>query len=99
MYIQKISEVQFMAQTNVNIRMDETLKRQFDHLCNELGMNMSTAFNIFARTMVRQQKVPFEISLDVPNAETLAAIDDVNHGRNMSRTFHSVEELMEDLNA
>lgn len=99
MYIQKISEVQFMAQTNVNIRMDETLKRQFDHLCNELGMNMSTAFNIFARTMVRQQKVPFEISLDVPNAETLAAIDDVNHGRNLSRTFHSVEELMEDLNA
>lgn len=88
-----------MAQTNVNIRMDETLKRQFDHLCNELGMNMSTAFNIFARTMVRQQKVPFEISLDVPNAETLAAIDDVNHGRNLSRTFHSVEELMEDLNA
>ena len=88
-----------MAQTNVNIRMDETLKRQFDHLCNELGMNMSTAFNIFARTLVRQQKVPFEISLDVPNAETLAAIDDVNHGRNLSRTFHSVEELMEDLNA
>lgn len=88
-----------MAQTNVNIRMDETLKRQFDHLCNELGMNMSTAFNIFARTMVRQQKVPFEISLDIPNAETLAAIDDVNHGRNLSRTFHSVEELMEDLNA
>lgn len=88
-----------MAQTNVNIRMDETLKQQFDHLCNELGMNMSTAFNIFARTMVRQQKIPFEISLDIPNAETLAAIDDVNHGRNLSRTFHSVEELMEDLNA
>lgn len=88
-----------MAQTNVNIRMDETLKQQFDHLCNELGMNMSTAFNIFAQTMVRQQKIPFEISLDIPNAETLAAIDDVNHGRNLSRTFHSVEELMEDLNA
>lgn len=88
-----------MAQTNVNIRMDETLKQQFDHLCNELGMNMSTAFNIFARTMVRQQKIPFEISLDIPNAETLAAIDDVNHERNLSRTFHSVEELMEDLNA
>lgn len=75
-----------MAQTNVNIRMDETLKQQFDHLCNELGLNMSTAFNIFARTMVRQQKIPFEISLDVPNAETLAAIDDVNHGRNLSKS-------------
>lgn len=88
-----------MAQTNVNIRMDENLKQQFDCLCNELGMNMSTAFNIFAKTMVRQQKIPFEISLNVPNAETLATIDDVNHGRNLSRTFHSVAELMEDLNA
>lgn len=88
-----------MAQTNINIRMDETLKQQFDRLCNELGLNMSTAFNIFAKTMVRQQKIPFEISLDVPNVETLTAIDDVNHGRNLSRTFHSVAELMEDLNA
>ena len=88
-----------MAQTNVNIRMDETLKKQFECLCNDLGLNMSTAFNVFAKTMVRQQKIPFEIALDVPNAETLAAIDDVNHGRNLSRSFHSVTELMEDLNA
>lgn len=88
-----------MAQTNVNIRMDDNLKQQFDRLCNELGLNMTTAFNIFAKTMVRQQKIPFEIALDVPNAETLAAIDDVNHGRNLSKPFHSVSELMEDLNA
>ncbi|MCI9100934.1 MAG: type II toxin-antitoxin system RelB/DinJ family antitoxin [Lachnospiraceae bacterium] len=88
-----------MAQTSINIRMDEILKQQFDHLCSELGLNMSTAINIFAKTMVRQQKIPFEISLDIPNAETLAAIDDVNHGRNLSKTFRSVAELMEDLNA
>lgn len=88
-----------MSQTNINIRMDETLKQQFDHICNELGLNMSVAVNIFAKTMVRQQKIPFEVSLDVPNHETMAAIDDVNHGRNLSRTFHSVEELTEDLNA
>lgn len=88
-----------MAQTNVNIRMDESLKKQFDYLCGELGLNMSTAINIFAKTMVRQQKIPFEVSLNLPNAETLAAIDDINHGRNLSKTFHSVEELMEDLNA
>lgn len=88
-----------MAQTNVNIRMDENLKKQFDYLCNELGLNMTTAFNIFAKAMVRQQKIPFEVSLDIPNSETLSAIDDVNHGRNLSKPFHSVSELMEDLNA
>ena len=60
---------------------------------------MTTAFNIFAKTVVRQQRIPFELSLDIPNSETLAAIDDVNKGRNLSKTFHSVEELMEDLNA
>lgn len=88
-----------MAQTNINIRMDDTLKQQFDHLCNELGMTMTTAFNIFAKTMVRQQRIPFEVSMNIPNSETLAAIDDVNHGRNLSKSFHSVTELMEDLNA
>ena len=88
-----------MAQTNINIRMDDNLKLQFDRLCNELGLNMTTAFNIFEKTMVRQQRIPFEVALDVPNAETLAAIDDVNHGRNLSKSFHSVTELMEDLNA
>ncbi|WP_195985999.1 type II toxin-antitoxin system RelB/DinJ family antitoxin [Clostridium sp. D33t1_170424_F3] len=88
-----------MAQTNINIRMDENLKQQFDRLCNELGLNMTTAFNIFAKTMVRQQRIPFDVALDVPNAETLAAIDDANHGRNLSKPFHSVKELMEDLNA
>lgn len=71
-----------MAQTNVNIRMDDNLKQQFDRLCNELGLNMSTAINIFAKTMVRQQRIPFEISLDVPNTETRGGIDDANHARN-----------------
>jgi len=88
-----------MAQTNINILMDDSLKQQFDFICNELGFNMSTAVNIFAKAMVRQQKIPFEISLDISNTETLAAIDDVNYGRNLSKTFHSISELMEDLNA
>lgn len=99
MYIPNISEVLFMSQTNINIRMDENLKQQFDNLCNELGLNMTTAFTIFAKAMVRQQKIPFEVSLNVPNFETLTAIDDVNHGKNLSKTFHSIDELMEDLNA
>lgn len=88
-----------MAQTNIHIRMDENLKKQFDHLCGELGLTMSTAFNIFAKAMVRQHRIPFEVALDVPNAETLAAMDDANHERNISKTFHSVTELMVDLNA
>ena len=54
-----------MAQTNINIRMDEELKRQFDSFCTDVGMSMSTAFCIFAKTVVRQHRIPFEISSDV----------------------------------
>jgi len=53
-----------MSQTNVNIRMDENVKRQFDAICSELGLNMSTAFNMFAKTVVRQNRIPFELSVD-----------------------------------
>lgn len=51
-----------MAQTSINIRMDEDLKKQFDAFCSDVGMNMTTAFCIFAKAVVRQHKIPFEIS-------------------------------------
>jgi len=88
-----------MAQTNINIRMDEVLKQDFDRMCGELGINMTSAFNIFARTVVRQQGIPFPVALETPNAETLAAIEDVNKRRNMRGPFGSVRDLMEDLDA
>lgn len=86
-----------MAQTNVNIRMDETLKQQFDHLCNELGLNMSTAINIFAKTMVRQQKTPFEISLDPFYSESNMAhlrrgIEALNAGKGVEHDIIEVDD-------
>lgn len=50
-----------MAQSTFSILMDENLKHQFDSLCMEFGMNSTTAFNIFARTVVRERRIPFEI--------------------------------------
>lgn len=88
-----------MAQTNMNIRIDEDVKKQFDEICGQFGMSMSTAFNIFAKTVVRQQRIPFEISLEVPNAETMKAIEDVNSGRGLSGPYRHVEDLMEALDA
>ena len=51
-----------MAQATFSVRMDESLKRQFDSLCQDFGMNASTAINVFARAVVRQRRIPFEIS-------------------------------------
>lgn len=50
-----------MAQATFSVRMDEDLKRQFDVLCADFGMNATTAFNVFARAVVRERKIPFEI--------------------------------------
>ena len=88
-----------MAQTNVNIRMDEATKKAFDAFCEEIGLSVSSAFNIFAKTVVRERRIPFEITLDVPNDETKKALENVRSGAGLSRPFHSVKELMEDLYA
>ena len=50
-----------MAQATFSVRMDEDLKRQFDSLCVEFGMNATTAFNVFARAVVREKRIPFDI--------------------------------------
>ena len=51
-----------MAQATFSVRMDETLKQQFDSLCSQFGMNASTAINIFARAVVYQRRIPFDIA-------------------------------------
>ena len=60
--------------TNISIRMDSELKTPADHFFAELGMNISTAFTIFVRQALREGKIPFEISLNTPNKETIAAM-------------------------
>ena len=63
-----------MATVNMSIRMDTELKKQADAMLSDMGLNMTTAMNMFLRQVVRQGKIPFEIATDIPNAETLAAM-------------------------
>lgn len=60
--------------TNISIRMDSDLKAQADELFNELGMNLTTAFNIFVRQSLREGGIPFAIKTERPNKETIAAL-------------------------
>lgn len=55
-----------MSQATFSVRMDEQLKRQFDGLCQEFGMTTSTAINVFARAVVRERRIPFEIVVPEP---------------------------------
>ena len=69
-----------MAQTNVNIRMDVETKKAFDLFCEEIGLSVSSAFNIFAKTVVREHRIPFELTTEIPNEETIKAIENVRKG-------------------
>ncbi len=85
--------------TNLNIRVDEEIKRKAEAIFSELGLNMSTAMNMFLRYSVRYGGIPFDLRIEKPNLETIAAIDDVDNNRDMSKSFDSVSALMDDLNA
>ena len=88
-----------MTPVSTNIKIDPELKEQAQDLFESLGMNLTTAVNIFLRQSVREQAIPFRIGEPVPNAETLQAIRDARRGIGLSRGFTSVKELMEDLDA
>lgn len=53
-----------MAQTTVSIRMDDTLKKDFDSVCNDLGLSMTTAITMLAKKMAREKRIPFDVSID-----------------------------------
>lgn len=91
-----------MATTNLTIRMDSEIKAQFDVLCSEIGLTPSTAMNIFARQMVREQGFPFAVSVAQPNAETIAAMVEAREiaaGRIPAKRYSSARELFDELDA
>ena len=85
--------------TNISIRMDSDLKAQADALFAELGMNLTTAFNIFVRQSLREGRIPFEVSLNQPNKETLAALLEAERiAKDPSvKGYTNMEELFADL--
>lgn len=88
-----------MTPVSTNIKIDPDLKRESQILFEQLGLNLSTAINMFLRQSVREQAIPFRVGNPVPNSETLKAIEDARKGIGLSRGFSSVAELMEDLDA
>ena len=89
-----------MATVNMSIRMDTELKKQAEAMLSDMGLNMTTAMNMFLRQVVRQGRIPFEIATDIPNSETLAAmkeVDDMINGKIPAKKYTSTDELFKDL--
>ena len=88
-----------MSTTNLNIRTDKDVKEKAEKIFNELGLNMTSAVNIFLRTAIRERGIPFELKLDVPNETTIAVIEE---GRKMSSDpssprYSNIDELRDAL--
>ena len=86
---------------NTTIRVEPELKKQAAALFKALGMDLSTATGIFYRQALRYQGLPFEVRMDEPNAETLAAFEEgerMLHDPSAPR-YSSVDELFAELDA
>ena len=86
-----------MAQAMVNFRMDEELKKSMEETCKDLGLSMTTAFTIFAKKVIREKRIPFEVSVDPFYSESnmtylKKVISDIESGK----TVLTEHELIED---
>ena len=85
--------------TNFCVRMDSDLKKQCESLYSELGMNLTTAINVFLRQSLRVGGFPFEVRLEQPNKETIAAMleaERIAHDPNVKH-YSDVEEALREL--
>ena len=86
--------------TNLNIRIDKNLKKEAEDLFKRLGLNMSSAINVFLTQSVREQAIPFEIHEDRPNKQFLKALkeaDKIAKNPEKYKLYDNVEELLKDL--
>ena len=84
--------------SNVSFRIDSNLKSQADALFASLGLNMTTAFNMFLRQAVREGRIPFDVTIDVPNSETIAAmIESLQLLNDPNTKTYSAEEAFAEL--
>lgn len=88
-----------MATSNITIRMDEELKKQAEELFSDLGFNMTTAFTTFVKQAVREQRIPFIVSRDIPNQETIQAIEEIQMLKKEpdKKSYSSFSELLEEV--
>ena len=87
-----------MNQSAFSVRMDTQLKKDFSLICEDFGMSVSTAFTLFAKAVVRERRIPFEIKSDLPNALTMRTIELAETGKELHGSFSSIHDLKESLN-
>lgn len=89
-----------MAKTTTTITIDSDIKSQAQELLADFGLDLSTAINIFLRQTIRENAIPFTISREVPNSDTVAALREVEEMKEhpeLYKSYGDVDEMMEDI--
>ena len=86
--------------SNMNIRMDKDVKERAQYVFAQLGMDMTTAVNVFLRQVIRSNGFPFELRLDTPNEETMEALREVQEMKKdpfIGKSYTDVDNMMKEL--
>lgn len=83
-----------MANTNITMRIDENLKSQLQELMSDLGLDMTTFFTMAAKQAVREQGIPFYVSREIPNEETIAAFNEVEEMKKIHPSESHIQMLI-----
>lgn len=89
-----------MATTNINVRVDSALKSEAEALFDDLGLNMSSAINMFLRSAINHNGIPFEVKRPAPNAVTKAALDEYEEMRkhpDKYKRYESFDDILDEV--
>ncbi len=87
-----------MAKTDtLHIRIEPSVKKRAEETLNDLGLSITEAINVFLNQVILNDGIPFEVKKPKFNKETIQAIEDTKNGKNLSKTFDSVNEMFEEL--
>lgn len=89
-----------MATTNINVRVDSELKKEAEDLFSDLGLNLSSAINMFLHSAIHYNGIPFEIRRPIPNSITKAALDEykeMEKNRNKYKRYESFDEFLDEV--
>ena len=84
-----------MATTNLNIRTNKEIKEAAEKIYSSLGLNMTTAINMFLRASIRESGIPFDLKLDIPSDETIKATEEgrmIAKDKNVT-AYYSMDDL------
>lgn len=87
-----------MSMVNLNIRIDNDVKKQFDEICENIGLSMSSAFNVFAKAVIRERRIPFELKEEDPfySNENISFLEkskkQMDEGKFVEKSFDEMRE-------